>query len=314
MTDKLPSGTDYYLEFIVPIFDINYIGENEYFQNMWQNNDFFDKLKDYLIDPELHIHLKRFAEFVNWSSLDIDVLSKLDIDYLHQSQWFLEFKCNIDEEENYKFKINLFLLAARIVLQSDLSVKYILCKDAPHFSTKYLDDWKYAIAEKREKRERQELNKFDLDKIVLAYNCLQGFFKVSPRTAHAINFLFLAYTSCYWMESFMLLMTALETLVSPDKIGAIVSDVTKRVVSLIKNKNICSKTRFDKIYELRSDIIHGKVLIDINFDKELPKLQQLQRIVLTVFKILLEKDFKDIYKDENSKEKFYKELCSNKML
>ena len=233
---------------------------------------------------------------------------KLILDYFNQSEWYFEFKCDKEKVEDYKLKLNLFLLAIRIILQSDLSIKYILCKSVPHLSIKYSDDWKYAIAENIPKRQTKEFNKFHLDEVVIAYNHLKDFFNVSPRTTHAVNFLFLAYTSYYWMESYMLLMTALETLVSPDKIGTIVPEVTDRVVSLINDKNICSKTRFSKIYKLRSDIIHGKVLVDINFDKELPKLQQLQNIALTVFKILLEKDFKNIYQNQTLKEIFFNNL------
>lgn len=299
------------LEFVVPIFDFSYIGENKSRLSMWPQNDFHNNLKNYIIDSEYNIVLKRFIEFVNWESLDIYVLSKYDIEYLHQAEWFFEFKCNKDKEEDYKLKLNLFLLAARIVLKIDLSIKYILCKDAPRLSTKYSDDWKYAIAEKNVKRERQEINSLDLDKVVIAYNRLQEFFNVSPRTAHSVNFLFLAYTSYYWMESYMLLMTALETLVSPDEREAIVGPVTKRVVLLINDKKICSKTKFGKIYELRSDIIHGKVLVDIKFENELPRLQQLQKITLAVYNKLLNEDYRSIYMTENNKEKYYSELIHN---
>ena len=238
------------------------------------------------------------------------MLSKVDLDYLYQSEWYFEFRCEQEKEEDYKLKLNLFLLSIRIILQCDLSIKYILCKSVPHLSSKYSDDWKYAVAEKIPKRETEEFNKYHLEEVVIAYNCLKDFFNVSPRTAHAVNFLFLAYTSYYWMESYMLLMTALETLVSPDKIGTIVPEVTDRVVSLINDKNTCSKTKFSKIYSLRSDIIHGKILVNINFEKELPRLRQLQVITLKVFNILLHNDFKMIYKSENSKESFYNDLIN----
>lgn len=57
------------LEFCVPIFDVNYIGENESAKSMWSDNDFFVNLKNYLIDPETQIILKRFPnDFVGWES------------------------------------------------------------------------------------------------------------------------------------------------------------------------------------------------------------------------------------------------------
>ncbi|MDP2366259.1 MAG: HEPN domain-containing protein, partial [Ignavibacteria bacterium] len=298
MTDKLPSDMNYNLEFTVPIFDVNYIGENKSSQDMWNNSiDFFGNIKDYCIDSKTNIYLKQFNYFTfsNYGDLKTDVLSQLDIEYLGRAEFAFVFECKKDELEDYKQKLILLLLAARISKQSDLSIKYIICKNPPQFSLKYSDNWKYAISAIRIKSERQELNKFDLDKVVLTYKQLQEFFKISSRTTHAVNFLFLAYTSYYWMEAFMLLMTALETLVSPDERGAIVKPITSRVVSLINDKNICSRTKFEKIYDLRSDIIHGKILVDINFEKELPRLQQLEKIVLAIFKVLLEKDYKNIY-------------------
>lgn len=298
------------LEFYVPIFDLNYIGENKSSQDMWSSKN--NKLKDYSIDTKHNIVLKK-SEFEKLNFLEeIDLFSKDDCLKIRMPYWAFTFECEENEIDDYKQKLDLLLLAFRITEHSDLSIKYIICKNVSHLSSKYSDDWKYTIAEKKEKREIKELNKFDLEKVILTYVNIKEFFKVSPRTAHAVNFLFLAYTSFYWMEAFMLLMTALETLVSPDERKTIVEPVTNRIVSLINDKNICSKTKFGKIYELRSDIIHGKVLVDINFDKELPKLQQLQRITLSVFNILLKKDFRDIYKDENSKENFYKKVLCNK--
>lgn len=313
MTDKLSSDKNYNLEFTVPIFDINYIGENKSLQDMWDSNiDFFGNIKDYCVDFKTNIYLKKFnyITFSNYGELKIDILSQLDIEYLCQSTCAFEFHCKKDELEDYKLKLNLLLLAARISKQSNLSIKYIICKNSPQFSLKYSDNWKNAITEIRVKIEWQKLNKFEFDKVVLTYEHLQGFFKISPRTAHAVNFLFLAYTSYYWMEVFMLLMTALETLVSPDERGAIVKTITSRVVCLINDKKICSKTKFEKIYNLRSDIIHGKILVDINFEKELPRLQQLEKIVLAIFNVLLYIDFKNIYKSENSKEIFFKSLTN----
>lgn len=300
------------LAFVVPLFDFDYIGENKTSQDMWiSGNDFFSKLKDYLVDDEYNIVLKRFDKFIDWSELKIDVFSPADYESLHIPMWAFEFECEKEEANNYKQKLNLLLLASRITKFNDLSIKYIICKNVPHISSKYSDYWKYAIAEKYSKTTHADLNKDDLDEIKKSYILLQRFFKVSDRTTHAVNFLFLAYTSHYWMESFLLYMTALETLVSPDKKDKIVAEVTARLVCLINNKEICSKNKFGKIYESRSDIIHGKILVNLDFDKELTKLQQLQKTVLHTFKVLLEKDFMSIYADEDSKEKFYGKLTNN---
>lgn len=242
------------LEFTVPIFDFNYIGENESPKDMWNDKiDFNGNLKDYLIDSEHKIVLKKFDNSIDWDSLRIDVFSQLDIEYLHQAKWTFEFECKKEELDDYKQKLNLLLLAFRVTKYSDISIKYIICKNAFHFSSKCSDDWKYAIAEKNYKKDFDALNNLDLDEVIKGYIHLIELFKVTPRTTHAINFLFLAYTSYYWMEAFLLFMTSLESLVSPPTEDQITTKILKRTRKLINDPNVCSKKDINNLYQLRSE-------------------------------------------------------------
>jgi len=298
------------LQIIVPLFEFDYIGENNSVDEMFIDaSKFHEKLKEYIFDDQYNFKLVKFS-YEYFSKLEIETLSKIDYDRLHFSSWGLFFDCEEERLDEYKQKINLLLLAFRIIIQSDVQIKYLICINYPYLSIKYPDDWKYAIAETRIKRAAEPINKYELENVLEGYNRLKEFLNVSYRTSHAVNFLFLSYTSFYWMEIFLLLMTALETLVSPDKKDKIVSEVTERVVCLINNKELCTKTKFQKIYNLRSDIIHGKVLVELNFHTELPRLQQLQKIVLETFNILLRTQYKEIYKDEYSKEDFYHKITS----
>ena len=302
------------LQIIIPLFEFEYIGENKSLNEMFiDGSKFHENLKEYVFDEQYNFRLVKYS-YEDYSELEIDTLSKIDCDRLHYSNWGLLFECEKERLDEYKQKINLLLLAFRIIKQSDVQIKYLICINFPYLSIKYPDDWKYAIAESRIKRNAEAINKFELENVLDGYFKLKEFLNVSYRTSHAVNFLFLSYTSFYWMEIFLLLMTALETLVSPDKKDKIVSEVTQRVVCLINNKELCNKSKFQKIYDLRSDIIHGKVLVELNFQKELPRLQQLQKIVLETFNILLNSSYKEIYKDEYSKEDFYKKITSNEKL
>ena len=168
------------LNFLVPIFDFNYIGENKSSDAMWENTDYHEKLKDYLIDSERNIVLKRIDNLFDYASLGIELYSQIDITKLTMAIWAFHFNCEMEDLDTYKQKLNLLLLAFRISIHSDLSIKFIICENIPHLSDKYSDDWKYAIAEKRLKKETKDINSLDLDNIIIVYQQLQAFFKVSP--------------------------------------------------------------------------------------------------------------------------------------
>ncbi len=74
------------LEYIVPIFDFNYVGENKSSKDMWPDSSiFFENLKGCIVDKKFNITIKRFNDHINWDDFESDVLSKLDRDYLKQS-------------------------------------------------------------------------------------------------------------------------------------------------------------------------------------------------------------------------------------
>ena len=297
-----------HLQFIVPIFNFNYIGENKSSNDMWMKSDFHENLKSILIDSENDIGLTKFDSLYNCNTREIDYFSKQDFTNISLVTWAFQFSCSPAELEIFQVKLNLLLLAFRISKHSDLSIKYIICKDAPHLSIRYSDDWKYAFAEKHPKRKLDELNSIDLNIVISSYKKVVDFFNFTFRTRHAVDFLFLAYTAYNWKAAYILFMTSLETLISPPTEDQITSHIIKRTRKLINDSKICSKKTINALYELRSNIIHGRVLYDLNINNHLDDLVRLQKIVLKSFEIILEKDFKSIYKNEDSKEKFYNQI------
>src|SRR5690606_15287728 len=155
------------LEYYVAIFHFNYIGENKSSQDMWNSkSNSHGKLKEFPIDTNYNITLRK-NEFEQLNFLEeIDLFSKDDCLKIGMPYWAFTFECVEEEINEYKRKLNLLLLAFRITKNSDLSIKYIICKNIPHLCSKYSEDWKYAIAEKWQKGETQELNKFDLDEVI----------------------------------------------------------------------------------------------------------------------------------------------------
>ena len=250
------------------------------------------------------VNLKYFAYEDDIERIDADKYSTCDHGILKMEySWGLRFDCQNKDLDLYIEKINLLMLSFRIFEEADCSFEYILNVTDTYSSIKNPDRWKRSL------NTVQHSSNFTietLDKVKSGYSELQEFYYVSARTKHCIQFLYLAYISYYWMQAFILFMTAIETLVSPDiKSDKITSLIINRILGLIANDSICSKNQLNTLYELRSDIIHGKVITDIQLQKEMPKLVRLQKVVLTVFNNILKRDFKTIYSNNIEFENFF---------
>ncbi|MCH8032771.1 MAG: hypothetical protein IH819_00100 [Bacteroidetes bacterium] len=201
----------------------------------------------FVLDESENIYLKTFDYRRDIEKIDSDQFSVSDrIALTMEYRWGLRFKCFENEKNKYLEKCNLLLLTFRIFNRSDCSGIYLLNVTNPHLSVKEDNIWKWAIANKHNKT---DLKVDELRKIKIAYDQLNSFYITSPRTKHSIQFLYLGYISNYWMQAFILYMTALETLVSPDiKSDRITSIIVNRIMRLITNDSICSKNQLNKIY------------------------------------------------------------------
>lgn len=255
-------------------------------------------------DEDLKISLKKFDYENDIERVDADDYSTFDQGQLKMKYtWGLRFDCSLKEFNTFIENINLLMLAFRIIDETDCSFEYILNVSNNHLSKKNLDIWKRSINTKKHSR---FFTTETLRTIKEGYLKLQKFRLVSARTKHSIQFLYLSYISYYWMQAFMLYMTSLEILVSPDiKSDKITSIIINRILKLIPNESICSKNQLNKIYELRSDIIHGKIIADIELKQEMSKLVRLQKVVLLGFNNILKEDFQTIYSNNTKFEMFF---------
>jgi hypothetical protein len=264
----------------------------------------YDKDFTYIFDKDLKISLRKFDYENNIERVDADDYSNFDHGQLKMRySWGLRFDCT--QKELYAFieDIDLLMLAFRIFDGADCYFKYILNVSNTHSSKKNPDEWKRAI---NTEKHSTNFTIESLTKIKEGYLKLQKFRIVSARTRHSIQFLYLGYISYYWMQAFILFMVYLETLVSPDiKSDKITSIIINRIWKLIPKKSICSKNQLNKIYDLRSDIVHGKIITDIELKKEMSNLVRLQRVVLSVFKSVMGNNFNTIYSNNTEFEKFF---------
>jgi len=271
--------------------------------NSWNNFDI-----NYVFDDEYEIKLKLFSYHDDIEPIHAESFSTSDKSGLNFHPYAFYFRCKKEEVESRKSLINLILLSFRIYKRADCSSRYILCLTDTDFSWKFDESWKIADANSKSSK---DLNELDIQDIINGYKRIKLLNTVSNRTKHAIQFLFLGYTSHYWMQAFVLFMTSLEALLSPPIEDQITTKIIKRTRGLINDTNLCSKRIMNQLYELRSDIIHGRILVGLSFKDHIYEMSKLQIIVLRAFEIILEKDFISIYQNEESKELFFQQLEKN---
>ena len=258
----------------------------------------------FIFDDKFKLALKKFSYEENIERVGADDYSTFDHGQLKiKYDWGIRFDCSQKDFNTYIEHISLLMLAFRIFEHADCSFEYILNVTEPHLSKKNIDRWKRSI---QNEKHSAIFTADSLYKIKEGYKLLGNFRSVSARTRQSIQFLYLSYISYYWMQALMLFMTSIETLVSPDiKSEKITSIIINRILKLVPDKSICSKTQLNKIYELRSDIVHVKIITDIELKKELHKLVRLQKLILFAFNNILKEDFRTIYRDNIKFEKFF---------
>lgn len=299
------------LNFVVPIENFDFIGSHSSCNDRWGNLDKYKQnIEPFVIDDKFNLTIREFdsrtllsKDFFN----STEVFSKKDIERIGYANWAFYFTSRSEDIELIEVRINLILLLLRIFFHSNASCKYYLYLDSVFgiWSYKNSDDWKYALADINTEH---IASKSDLDSAKLHYTKLLEFYGLNNRTRHSINFLFLSYTSYYWQEVFALLFISLETLFSPPKETNITNTIIKRAVAFINNPKLCSKNKLSKLYELRSDIVHGRISTNLDFKEKIKDLVSLQKIVLECYKKIIANDLIKIYSAEETKEDYFNKI------
>jgi len=285
------------VSYIAPIRNLNFKLKG------FEQNDI-----NFVFDEKHNITLKLFSYHDDIESINADSFSTYDRSSLNFHPYAFYFRCKKEEVENKKLLINLILLSFRIFKKADCNSKYILCLTDTFYSIKYNESWKIADVDSKS---ATILNEGDIQEIITGYKKLKLFYNLSNRTKHSVQFFYLGYTSYHWMQAFALFMISLETLVSPTTEEQITKTIINRTRNLINNPKICSKNIINNLYQLRSDITHGRILIDLSFKDHINDMSRLQNMAIKAFEIVLSLNFKKYYKNEQSKEEFFRKLEKN---
>jgi hypothetical protein len=236
---------------VMPLFQFGYLGQKEF---RFSGN----QLSIEKFDPSQDIP-------------DIDLFSKYDIDHMGLESWALVY----DHEDitNYKTKVNLLLLSFRVFSQGKPPfIKYRLCTEDIRKCSRLESTMTY-IHEFENRR--RAYKKEDLTIIDNGYVALTEMYDVSPRCHNALYFLFLAFTTIHWIESFMFQMNTLEAIFSKDEPGGATRTICRRVSSFPGSRDGYKYEDLAQLYATRSDIVHGRI---VAYEEPLGNLKQLHRL------------------------------------
>jgi hypothetical protein len=251
--------------------------------------------------------LKKFfpKEEISQEILETGIFSNRDINYIRLETWALV--AENPEIETYRREINILLLSFKIYKLSRLFIRYRLCKENIRLCSRLCVYLKFILEEKSPK----EINLHDLKAINEGYSNLLRMNKTSNRTYNAIYFLYRAYHSEKWIESFILMMSALESLFSSERHENATNTICSRVSAFLDSKARCRYKDISKLYDLRSKMVHGRIKVDKDEERHLKRLHELEYVATKCMKKILNDKIYLIYADDEQKEDYFDKIVSN---
>ena len=107
-------------------------------------------------------------------------------------------------------------------------------------------------------------------------------------------------------------MCALESLFSSEEPTGMTKTICSRVSKFLSCKPEYEYKDIEKLYDLRSKIVHGKVIVEKEIKHELCTLHKLQDVLVEFMKKILDEKIYPMYANIDKKEKYLSNLCGTK--
>jgi len=211
--------------------------------------------------------------------------------------------------DRYAEDINLLLLSFQICMRASVFIKYRLCReDACRCARISRPLWNRLPNECA-----RSITSSDLGEINDMFQRLLEMQGISDRTHNAIYFTYRGLSCDKMIDSFALLSMALESLFSPETRGGVTKAICSRVPAFLGPGESCNSKDVRRLYDLRSKVVHGKVVVQDDIKGKLPVLRDLQHILLKCLKKMLKEQTYRIYCDDSKKEEYFRRLVGNTM-
>lgn len=183
---------------------------------------------------------------IDLKKIDKSELSDIDRHHLIDAELCLEVNEDIIAP---KIASILFIISCRLLKRSKVFIRYRV--DSQNKIHEVKDNYPFITAHNT----TEVIRKQEFKKIVSLYNGLNKFKDINKRTGNAVYFIGMAYRSRGWLESLIFHVCALETLTSAANREMY---STNNFIKRIHNFIGYDKKKLDKIYNIRSELVHGR--------------------------------------------------------
>ena len=233
---------------------------------------------------------------------DIKLFSEQDIGVMEFQSWALVAEA--ENLEHYKEEINCLLLSFKIYKLARVFIKYRLCKEDIDCCFR-LNDCLHIVMP-NESNKVIALN--DLDIINEGFSKLLQMEAISNRTHNTIYFMYRGFCADKMIDSFVLLMCSIESLFSDEERFGATKTICSRVSKFLDCKPGYEYKDIKELYDLRSKIVHGKVIAEDEIKGQLNTLYKLQYVLVECMKKMLDEELYLIYHDVENKEDYVRNL------
>lgn len=233
---------------------------------------------------------------------EVELFSKQDVELMEMESWAV-----VAEAENlkhYKEEVNILLLSFRIYEPARVFIKYRLCKEDDSYCAR-LNDFLHIVMPNEN---NQIITLDDLNIIDKGFSKLLQMGTISNRTHNAIYFMYRGFCTDKMIDSFVLLMCAIESLFSNECRSGATRTICSRVSKFLDCKSGYEYKDIEELYDLRSKIVHGKVEVEEEIKGNLNTLYKLQYVLVECMKKMLNEEIYLIYSDIQNKECYFNDL------
>ena len=233
--------------------------------------------------------------------INLPIFSEQDREYIKLEKHALVAESDCLKELEYRQNVNLVLMAFRI-LGDDLTpfIKYRLSENVDFCSR--LDETETHIFLPEHLYEVYSIA--DFPRIDKAYMMLRNAEKISTRLKNALFFLYKAFFSVHWIDSFLFHMNALEALFSLDDKRAATKAMKRRASALLGDPKNWDEAAIEQLYDTRSAIAHGRIVASANSTENLKLAAKMERLTKLCFRKLIELDAFNHFSTPTNREKF----------
>jgi hypothetical protein len=236
-----------------------------------------------------------------------NLFSKYDIENMATRYWALV--AEDPDVKIYEQDVNILLLSFRIYKSARVFIKYYLCKEDVSLCRRLCDTMRFILP----KESCLLITLDDINIINEGFKNLLCMEAISDRTHNAGYFLYRGLCSDKMIDSFVLLMMAVESLFSSEKPGGVTKTICSRVSNFLDCRPRCRREDISKLYDLRSKIVHGKLVVGDDIKDQLGTLHELQYVVTQCMKKMLDEEIYRIYGDVQKKERYFNELVNKEV-